>query len=85
MADPLAEKLVQPAVNSRHLAYCPTMDLIALASIDQCIHVYRLNGQKVFGVTNKQPATKVNQIKWKPNGQSNISLICAPFYATYKY
>lgn len=85
MADPLAEKLVQPAVNSRHLAYCPTMDLIALASIDQCIHVYRLNGQKVFGITSKQSANKVNQIKWKPNGQSIISLICAPLYANYKY
>lgn len=70
MADPLAEKRVQPAVNPRHLAYCPTMDLIALASIDECIHVYRLNGQKVFGVVNKQSANKVNQIKWKPNGHS---------------
>ncbi|KAL9132465.1 MAG: hypothetical protein Q9175_006363 [Cornicularia normoerica] len=68
MADPLAEKLVQPAVNPRHLAYCPTMDLIALATIDEHIHVYRLNGQKVFGIANKQTANKVKQIKWKPNG-----------------
>ena len=83
MADPLAEKLVQPAVNARHLAYCPTMDLIALASVDQCIHVYRLNGQKVFSITNKKFANKVNQIKWKPNGQSNISLLCAPSYTNY--
>ena len=72
MADPLAEKLVQPAVNPRNLAYCPTMDLIALAPIDEHIHVYRLNGQKVFGISNKQSANKVNQIKWKPNGQSHI-------------
>lgn len=85
MADPLAEKLVQPAVNPRHLAYCPTMDLIALASIDEHIHVYRLNGQRVFGIANKQSANKVNQIKWKPNGLSNLSLPCAPFYANYKY
>lgn len=70
MTDPLAEKLVQPAVNPRHLAYCPTMDLIALASIDEHIHVYRLNGQKVFGITSRQNANKVNHIKWKPNGQS---------------
>lgn len=72
MADLLSEKLVQPAVNPRHLAYCPTMDLIALASIDEHIHVYRFNGQKVFGITNKQSAYKVTQIKWKPNGQSSI-------------
>ena len=79
MASPLAEKLVQPAVNPRHLAYCPTMDLIALASIDEHIHVYRLNGQKVFGITNKIPAKKVKHIKWKPNGKSNTSLTCDPF------
>lgn len=70
MADPLAEKLVQPAVNPTHLAYCPTMDLIALASVDEHIHIYRLNGQKVVGIANKQSANKVNHIKWKPNGQS---------------
>ena len=85
MADPLAEKLVQPAVNSRHMTYCPTMDLIALASVDEHIHVYRLNGQRVISITNKQSANKVNQIKWKPNGQSNISLPFAPFYGTYRY
>lgn len=85
MADPLAEKLVQPAVNPRHLAYCPTIDLIALASIDEHIHVYRLNGQKVFGITNKQSVNKVNQIKWKPNGQRDLSFPGAPFYAAYKY
>ena len=78
MTDPLAEKLVQPAVNPRHLAYCPTMDLIALASIDEHIHVYRLNGQKVFSVTNRQSVRKVKHIKWKPNGPSSFSLTCAP-------
>ena len=78
MADPLAEKLIQPAVDPRHMAYCPTMDLIALASVDEHIHVYRLNGQKVFGISKKQSA-KVNQIKWKPNGQSQIFVLpCAP-------
>lgn len=70
MADPLAEKLVQPAVNPRHLAYCPSMDLIALASIDEHICVYRLNGQQVFGIANKQSGNGIKQIKWKPNGQS---------------
>lgn len=68
MADPLAEKLVQPAVNPRHLAYCPSMDLIALASIDEHICVYRLNGQQVFGIANKQSGNGIKQIKWKPNG-----------------
>lgn len=85
MADPLAEKLVQPAVNPQHLAYCPTMDLIALASIDDHIQVYRLNGQKVFGITNKQSVKKVTQIRWKPNGQSIISRTCAFSSATLEH
>lgn len=79
MANPIAEKLVQPAVNPQHLAYCPTMDLIALALIDEHIHVYRLNGQKVFGITNTHSAKKVKHIKWKPNGQSNTFLTYASF------
>ena len=82
MTDPLAEKLVQPAVNPHYLAYCPTMDLIALGSIDEHVHVYRLNGQKVFGITNKNSTRKLRQIKWKPNGQSNIPNICPPWFVT---
>ena len=68
MAEPLAEKVVQPAINPAHVAYCPTMDLVALATIDEQVQVYRLNGQKVFGILNKQAPAQVDQIKWKPNG-----------------
>ena len=82
MTDPLAEKLVQPAVNPQHLAYCPTMDLIALGLIDEHVHVYRLNGQKVFGITNKHSARKLRQIKWKPNGQSNVPNVCRLWFVT---
>lgn len=64
----LGHKMVHPAIEPQHLAYCPTMDLIALATVDQKVHVYRMNGQDVFGVASKQPGVKVNQIKWKPNG-----------------
>ena len=76
MAEPLAEKLVQPAINPAHVAYCPTMDLIALATIDELVQVYRLNGEKVFEVQSKQPAVKVDQIKWKPNGKTAFQLSC---------
>ena len=68
MAEPLAEKVVQPAINPTHVAYCPTMDLVALATIDEQVQVYRLNGQKVFGIVNKQTSGQINQLKWKPNG-----------------
>ena len=75
MAEPLAEKVVQPAINSAHVAYCPTMDLVALATIDEQVQVYRLNGQKVFGILNKQTPAHVDQIKWKPNGITALDLL----------
>ena len=68
MADFMVEKVVQPAIDPRHAAYCPTMDLIALSTVDGQTHVYRLNGQKVFGVPNKEEPGRVSQIRWKPNG-----------------
>ncbi len=66
----LAEKVVQPAINAEYLAYCPTMDLIALATTDEQVHVHRLNGQMVFGVTSKQSNTVIKGVKWKPNGKA---------------
>ena len=74
MADPLAEKAVQPAIKPDHIAYCPTMDLISLATVDEQVHVYRLNGQKVFGVQNKQLSAKVSKVKWKPNGEIDLNV-----------
>ncbi len=76
MADPLAEKVVQPAINPKHLAYCPTMDLIALATVDEQVQVYRLNGQKVFSVQSRDSSIKIGRIKWKPNGKSSGYHLC---------
>ena len=73
MTEPLAEKVVQPAINPTHVAYCPTMDLVALATIDEQVQVYRLNGQKVFGIVNKQTPGQIDQLKWKPNGISALN------------
>ena len=67
----LAEKVIQPAINPKHLAYCPTMDLIALVTLDEQVHIYRLNGQRVFGVSGKHSAGSVSSIQWKPNGTSH--------------
>lgn len=75
MLDTLSEKAVQPKINPFHVAYCPTMDLIALATIDEKVHVFRFNGQKVFVVTSKDALAKINQIRWKPNGESDILFI----------
>ncbi|MCJ1475454.1 hypothetical protein MMC13_004116 [Lambiella insularis] len=81
----LAEKVMHKAVKLDNIAYCPTMDLIALTTIDEQTHVYRLNGQRVFGISNKKPGCSVSQLRWKPNGQllaiaysdSTVSLISA--------
>lgn len=73
MLNMLAEKIVSSTINAEHLAYCPTMDLIALATIDEQVHVHRLNGQRVFGVISKQPKAKIKGVKWKPNGKAECS------------
>lgn len=47
---PVAEKSLPKKCKHNVLTYCPTMDLIALVSVqDEELSVYRLNGQRVFG------------------------------------
>ena len=46
----VAEKSLPAKCKTHMVAYCPTMDLIALVSTaDEELSVYRLNGQRVFG------------------------------------
>ncbi|MCJ1440240.1 MAG: hypothetical protein MMC23_000723, partial [Stictis urceolatum] len=63
----VAEKVLPQAIKPGLVAYCPTMDLIALATRDEQVHVFRLNGQRVFGVANKATDCTIVQITWKPN------------------
>jgi hypothetical protein len=44
------------------------MDLIALVTTDQQVLIYRLNGQRVYGATQKSEQLRVASIQWKPNG-----------------
>lgn len=74
MAEPLAEKVVQPAINTERVAYCPTMDLIALITTDGQPRVYRFNGQEAFGVAYKSPSGTHHHIRWKPNGTDNPTI-----------
>lgn len=64
----LAEKVMDHPIKLNNVAYCPTMDLIALTTIYEQTHVYRLNGQRVFGLSNKKDGWSVMQLRWKPNG-----------------
>ena len=65
----LSEKtLPQPAEPSL-IAYCPSMDLVAIVTTDQQVLIYRLNGQRVYGATQKGGGSlRVQSIRWKPNG-----------------
>ena len=68
MLNMLTEKVMPQAIKPKLVAYCPTMDLLALATDDEQMHVFRLNGQRVFGLPNKRDKCKIIQLQWKPNG-----------------
>ena len=72
MLNILGEKVLPQPIKDGLVSYCPTMDLLALATADEHVQVFRINGQKVFEVTNKKQS-RVFGLQWKPNG-SLISL-----------
>ncbi|TKA68104.1 hypothetical protein B0A49_08709, partial [Cryomyces minteri] len=63
------EKTLPQPVHSNLLAYCPTMDLIAIVTEDEQLDVYRLNGQRAFGMKRKSPRLSIDSMCWKFNGQ----------------
>lgn len=65
----LAEKITPQPVNVDQLVYCPTMDLIAVGTRDDQVHVFRLNGQRVFGAAYGQKSLQVRRLHWKPSGE----------------
>jgi Anaphase-promoting complex subunit 4 WD40 domain len=73
------KSLVQPC-SPETLAYCPTMDLMALAMDDEVL-VYRLNGEKVFGVVcagDGGGVRRVDKVAWRADGE--FSLSCLIFF-----
>ncbi|KAI9802111.1 MAG: hypothetical protein M1833_002032 [Piccolia ochrophora] len=69
MLNMIAEKALHQPVKLNTMTYCPTMDLIAVATAEERVYVYRLNGQRVLGAGNKQTSPTVRSLRWKPNGQ----------------
>lgn len=65
----LAEKTMRTPSDPRYMAYCPTMPLLALATVDDQVHVFRTNGQRVFGVSKKESTDRLAGIRWKPDGR----------------
>lgn len=68
----LSEKTLPHVADPKLIAYCPSMDLIALGTNDQQVLIYRLNGQRVYGTTQKPGTSRVESIQWKPNGWSYL-------------
>ena len=66
-------KVMPQLIKPDQVAFCPMMDLVALTTIDEQVHVYRLNGQRVFGFVNKKAGRKVSQIRWKADGKQESS------------
>jgi anaphase-promoting complex subunit 4 len=64
----LVEKAVPHPVHRSTFCYCPTMDLLALATEEEQVLVYRLNGQRVFSVAHRGSGRKICQLEWKPDG-----------------
>ncbi|KAL4913499.1 anaphase-promoting complex, cyclosome, subunit 4-domain-containing protein [Aspergillus aurantiobrunneus] len=73
---PVGEKSLPAKCKANMLAYCPTMDLIALVTEDEELRVFRLNGQKVFGGSFKgdpyldedDGSGEIRALRWKNDG-----------------
>lgn len=74
---PVGEKSLPAKCKLGALAYCPSMDLIALATEDEELRVFRLNGQRVFGgcfrgdpyLGDEEEDGEVRAVVWKGNGE----------------
>ncbi|THC97798.1 hypothetical protein EYZ11_002714 [Aspergillus tanneri] len=81
---PVAGKLLPTKCKENTLAYCPTMDLIALVTEDDELHVFRLNGQKVVGglfkgdpyLDEDDGRGEIRRLMWKDNGHF-LAVACA--------
>ena len=65
-----AEKILLHPIHPHLIAYCPTMDLVAVVTTEENLDVYRINGQRAFGLKRKSESLTVDAIKWDFNGKS---------------
>ena len=64
-----ADKTLLQPIRPHLIAYCPTMDLIAVVTEQETLDVYRLNGQRAFSHKRKNSVTSIDCICWKFNGR----------------
>ena len=65
-----SEKILLHAIHPHLIEYCPTMDLIAVVTAEENLDVYRINGQRAFGLKRKSEDVSIDTIKWEFNGKS---------------
>ncbi|KAH7066633.1 anaphase-promoting complex, cyclosome, subunit 4-domain-containing protein [Paraphoma chrysanthemicola] len=65
-----AEKILLHPIHPHLIAYCPTMDLIAVVTDEENLDVYRINGQRAFGLKRKSEDVSVDALQWEFNGKS---------------
>jgi anaphase-promoting complex subunit 4 len=49
-------------------AWSPQLDLFALVTVGDNILLYRINGQRVWGVPHKFGTSSVSEMRWRPDG-----------------
>ena len=64
----VSEKQLPAKCKPNTLAYCPTMDLIAVATEDEQVHVFRFNGQEALGHPFSKTGIAVRATVWKVTG-----------------
>ncbi|KAF1844126.1 uncharacterized protein K460DRAFT_343122 [Cucurbitaria berberidis CBS 394.84] len=65
-----AEKILLHPIHPHLISYCPTMDLIAVVTDEENLDVYRINGQRAFGLKRKNEDINVDALQWEFNGKS---------------
>ncbi|PVI04763.1 hypothetical protein DM02DRAFT_725478, partial [Periconia macrospinosa] len=63
-----SEKILLHPIHAHLISYCPTMDLIAIVTSEENLDVYRINGQRAFGLKRKSEDVHVLTICWQWNG-----------------
>ena len=79
---PVGEKTLPAKCKAQTVAYCPTMDLIALATEDEELRVFRLNGQRVLGgsfggdpyLGEDEEDGEIRGMAWKGNGEWELTV-----------
>src|SRR4051812_10193602 len=65
-----AEKILLRPIHPHLISYCPTMDLIAVVTDEENLDVYRINGQRAFGLKRKDEDLNIIALQWEFNGKS---------------